>query len=99
VLYRAVPRRGVSVRLAGIYASNLEPAGKSEQLTLFTAIPEQSENRRRLGQVLDQLTARYGEDIVRIGETRSTAPKRSQDPASSRKEELLDPLTRGKKER
>jgi DNA polymerase-4 len=99
VLYRAVPRRSVSVRLAGIYASNLEPAGKSEQLNLFTAAAQQTENRRRLGQVLDQLTARYGEDIVRIGETRSTAPKRSRDPASLRKEELLDPLTRGKKDR
>lgn len=98
-LYRAVPRRNVSVRLAGIYASNLEPVGKSEQLNLFTAAPQQAENRRRLGQVLDQLTARYGEDIVRLGETRSTAPKRSRDPASLRKEELLDPLTHGKKER
>jgi len=97
VLYRAVPRRGIRVRLAGIYASNLEPTEKNEQLNLFTVAPQRTENRRRLGQVLDQLTTRYGEDIVRIGETRLTAPKRSRDPASIRKEELLDPLTREKK--
>ena len=99
VLYRAVPRRSVSVRLAGISARNVEPAGKSEQLPLFTTAPQQTENRRRLGRVLDHLTARYGDDIVRMGDTRSTAPRRSRDPASWRKEELRAPVTRGKKNR
>lgn len=99
LLYHAVPRRGVSVRLAGIYASSLEPEGKNEQLNLFPSAPQQTDKRRRLGQLLDQLTARYGADIVRIGETRASASQRPRDPASLRKEELLDPLTRGKKER
>jgi DNA polymerase-4 len=98
-LYHAVPRHGVAVRLAGIYASSLEPEGKSEQLGLFTAAPQQTDKRRRLGQLLDQLTTRYGEDIVRLGETRSSAAPRSRDPASLRKEELRDPLTREKKGR
>jgi DNA polymerase-4 len=98
-LYRAVPRRGVNVRLVGIYATGLEPESKNEQLSLFTPAPRQSDKRRRLGQLLDQLTARYGEDIVRFGETRSSEPKRSRDPASLRKEELLAPLTTEKKGR
>ncbi|HXG19457.1 MAG TPA: DNA polymerase IV [Methylomirabilota bacterium] len=98
-LYRAVPRRGVSVRLAGVYASNLELERSEEQLDLFTPAPQQHDKRRRLGQLLDQLTARYGEHIVRFGETRTMASQRSRDPASLRKEELLDPLTAEKKER
>jgi DNA polymerase-4 len=98
-LYRAVPRRGVDVRLAGIYASGLEPEGKNEQLSLFTPAPQQSDKRRRLGQLLDQLTARYGDDIVRLGETRASVTPRSRDPASFRKEEMDDPLTQEKKGR
>ena len=80
-------------------ASGLEPEGKNEQLQLFASAPQQTDKRRRLGQLLDQLTARYGEDVVRIGETRAAMQKRPPDPASPRKEELLDPLTQGKKER
>jgi len=99
LLYHAVPRRNISVRLAGIYASGLEAEGKHEQLALFTSAPQQTDTRRRLGQLLDQLTARYGNDIVRLGETRAMISQRSRDPASLRKEELLDPLTQEKKER
>jgi len=98
-LYRAVPRRGVDVRLAGIYASSLEPEGKNEQLDLFTPAPQQYDKRRRLGQLLDQLAARYGEEVVRLGETRTTSPTRSRDPGSFRKEELDKPLTSEKKTR
>lgn len=98
-LYRAVPRRGVDVRLAGIYATSLEPEGKNEQLNLFTPAPQQNDKRRRLGQLLDQLTSRYGEDIVRLGETRTSVTLRSRDPASFRKEEMHDPLTARKKDR
>lgn len=98
-LYRAVPRRGVDVRLAGIYATSLEPEGKNEQLNLFTPAPQQNDKRRRLGQLLDQLTSRYGEDIVRFGETRASTTLRSRDPASFRKEEMRDPLTARKKDR
>ncbi|HZT36103.1 MAG TPA: hypothetical protein VFA15_09290, partial [Nitrososphaera sp.] len=87
------------VRLAGVYASNLELERSEEQLDLFTPAPQQHDKRRRLGQLLDQLTARYGEHIVRFGETRTMASQRSRDPASLRKEELLDPLTAEKKER
>lgn len=96
-LYRAVPRRGVDVRLAGVYASSLEPEGKNEQLNLFTPTPQQPDKRRRLGQLLEQLSERYGRDVVRLGETRATAPQRPRDPASLRKEELHDPLTVEKK--
>lgn len=100
LLYRAVPRRGVDVRLAGIYATSLEPEGKNEQLNLFTPAPQQSDKRRRLGQLLDQLTARYGDGVVRLGETRSSStPPRSRDPASFRKEEMHDPLPSEKKGR
>ena len=98
-LYGAVPRRGVNVRLAGIYASSLEPEGKTEQLDLFTPAPQQHDKRRRLGQLLDQLTARYGEDIVRLGETRTTSPARPRDPGSFRKEEIDTPLMPKKKPR
>jgi DNA polymerase-4 len=98
-LYRAVPRRGIDVRLAGIYASSLEPESKNEQLDLFTSAPQQHEKRRRLGQLLDQLTARYGAEVVRLGETRTAAPTRSRDPGSFRKDELDKPLTPEKKTR
>ncbi len=99
MLYRAVPRRGIDVRLAGIYASGLEAEGKNEQLDLFTLAPQQHDKRRRLGQLLDQLTARYGEEVVRLGETRTTSPTRPRDLGSFRKEEFDKPLTPEKKTR
>jgi hypothetical protein len=55
------------------------------------------DKRRQLGQLLDKLTARYGEGVVRLGET-SPLP-RQRDPLSFRKEELLTPLTTEKKSR
>jgi DNA polymerase-4 len=97
LLYAAVPRRGIKVRLAGIYASGLAAeASGATQLSLFTSSQSQPDKRQRLGQLLDQLTARYGEDIIRLGETR-TDSARQRDPASFRKEELQDPLTPEKK--
>lgn len=99
VLYDAVPRRHLGVRLAGVYASSLEPEGKNAQMDLFAPAPQQTDKRRQLGHLLDQLTSRYGEGIVRLGETRATTSTRSRDPGSFRKEEMHDPLTREKKGR
>ncbi len=99
VLYDAVPRRQLGVRLAGVYASGLEPEGKNAQLDLFVSAPQQTDKRRQLGHVLDQLASRYGEGIVRLGATRSMRPARSQDPGSVRKEDMHDPVARDKKER
>ncbi|MBI3250058.1 MAG: DNA polymerase IV [Deltaproteobacteria bacterium] len=98
-LYDSVPRRRVGVRLAGVYASSLEPEGKNAQLDLFVLAPQQTDKRHQLGHLLDQLTSRYGEGIVQWGETRTTASTRSRDPGSFRKEEVHDPLTREKKGR
>jgi DNA polymerase-4 len=97
LLYAAVPRQGHKVRLAGIYASGLKQEGSVAQLSLFDQRPDQSEKRRRLGQLLDQLTARYGEQIIRLGETAEIHTLRQRDPGSFRKEEMLDPLTTEKK--
>jgi DNA polymerase IV len=98
-LYAQVPRQGQKVRLAGIYASGLEPERATEQLSLFARPTTQSDKRRQLGQLLDQLTARYGEKVIRLGETPATARPPQRDPGSFRKEELVDPLTAGKKGR
>jgi len=99
VLYAAVPRRSIKVRLAGIYTSGLEAETRSTQLSLFTSPQGQPDKRQRLGQLLDQLTTRYGEGIVRLGETRMDSPLRRRDPGSFRKEEFQDPLTPEKKSR
>jgi len=96
-LYAAVPRRERRVRLAGIYASNLRPEEPEAQLSLFERRQNQTDKRRHLGQLLDKLTARYGEGVVRLGET--PARPRQRDPLSFRKEELLTPLTTEKKSR
>ena len=99
LLYAAVPRRGLKVRLAGIYTSGLQAMGNETQLSLFAQPQGQPDKRRQLGQLLDKLTARYGEGIVRLGETRAAASPRPRDPASFRKEEILDRLTAEKKTR
>jgi DNA polymerase IV len=99
LLYAAVPRRGLKVRLAGIYVSGLEAEGHETQLSLFAQPQSQLDKRRQLGQLLDRLTARYGEGVIRLGETRGDHPPRQRDPASFRKEEVLDRLTTGKKSR
>jgi DNA polymerase-4 len=98
-LYAQVPRQGQKVRLAGIYASSLESERDTEQLSLFAQPTTQSDRRRQLGQLLDQLTARYGEKVIRLGETATTARSLQRDPGSFRKEELIDPLTTRKKGR
>ena len=98
-LFAAVPRRGQKVRLAGIYASGLESATSTQQLSLFSQPQIQSDKRRHLGQLIDELTARYGEGVIRFGETSSTGKLRQRDPTALRKEELLDPLTTAKKSR
>jgi DNA polymerase-4 len=99
LLYAAVPRRGLKIRLAGIYASGLQAEGNETQLSLFPRSQGQPDKRRQLGQLLDQLTARYGEGVVRLGETREATSPQRRDPASFRKEEVLDPLTAEKKYR
>jgi DNA polymerase-4 len=99
VLYAAVPRRGLKVRLAGIYASGLEPEGGGTQLSLFSQPHSQPDKRRQLGELIDKLTARYGEGVVRFGETRAGNSSRRRDPGSFRKEEDLNPLTMEKKAR
>jgi DNA polymerase-4 len=98
-LYAQVPRQGHKVRLAGIYASSLESERNTAQLSLFTQPTIQSDKRRQLGQLLDQLSSRYGENVIRLGETPTTAKAPRRDPGSFRKEELIDPLTTGRKGR
>ncbi len=99
LLYAAVPRRRLKVRLAGIYASGLQTIGNETQLSLFAQPQGQLDKRRQLGQLIDKLTARYGEGVVRFGETRGGNSPRTRDPASLRKEEILDRLTTAKKSR
>ncbi len=98
-LYAQVPRHGQKVRLAGIYASSLESERNATQLSLFTQPTTQSDKRRQLGQLLDQLTSRYGEGVIRVGETSTTITSPRRDPGSFRKEELSDPLTTRRKSR
>jgi len=97
LLYAAVPRRGLKIRLAGIYASGLETENQESQLSLFAHSQNQPDKRHRLGQVIDKLTARYGEGVIRLGETRETNLPRQPDPGAFKKEELLPPLTVEKK--
>lgn len=99
LLYAAVPRQGLKVRLAGIYASGLEPEAGETQLSLFAQPQGQADKRRQLGQLLDTLTTRYGEGVIRLGETSDAHVPRHRDPASFRKEEVLEPLTVEKKSR
>jgi DNA polymerase IV len=98
-LYAQVPRQGQKVRLAGIYTSSLESEPNTEQLSLFAQATTQSDKRRQLGQLLDRLSSRYGEGVIRLGETPTTAQTPQHDPGSFRKEELIDPLTMRKKGR
>lgn len=98
-LYAQVPRHGLKVRLAGLYASSLESERNAAQLSLFAPPTTQSDKRRQLGQLLDQLSSRYGENVIRLGETPTTARPSQRDPGSFRKEELIDPLTTERKGR
>src|SRR5262249_48896185 len=63
-LFAAVPRRGHKVRLAGIYVSGLEPETSAQQLSLFPQSQAQIDKRRHLGQLIDELTRRYGEGVI-----------------------------------
>jgi hypothetical protein len=58
-----------------------------------------NDKRQQLGKLLDQLTARYGKNAIRLGETPSTSKSRQVDPGSFKKEEILEPLTEEKKGR
>jgi DNA polymerase-4 len=99
LLYAAVPRRGYKVRLAGVYASSIETETRSQQLSLFSPPTQQNDKRQQLGKLIDQLTARYGKNAIRLGETPSTSQSRQIDPGSFKKEEVFAPLTEEKKER
>jgi DNA polymerase IV len=98
-LYAAVPRRDQKVRLAGIYASSIEPEKQLQQLSLFTPPTRQNDKRQQLSKLIDQLTSRYGKNIIRLGETPGANTSRHPDPGSFKKEELFEPLTETKKER
>ena len=69
-LLLAVPRPG-GVRLIGIQTSNLESMECTEQLDLFMPAAQTSTGRLKLGNALDDLSERYGNDIVRLGATRN----------------------------
>ncbi len=98
-LYAAVPRRTQKVRLAGVYASSIEAETQAQQLSLFSPPTHQNDKRQQLGKLIDHLTARYGKNAIRLGETPSTSKSRQVDPGSFKKEELLEPLTETKKGR
>lgn len=69
-LMRPLMRRGVAVRLIGVYGSNLE-SEETGQLSLFDR-PEQRD--RRLATAVDDITRRYGDSAI----TRATlvSPRR-----------------------
>jgi DNA polymerase IV len=98
-LYAAVPRRGQKVRLAGIYASSIEPETQLQQLSLFTPPTRQNDKRQQLSKLIDQLTSRYGKNVIRLGETPGANTSRHPDPGSFKREELFEPLTETKKGR
>jgi DNA polymerase IV len=98
-LYAAVPRRGQKVRLAGIYASSIEPERQLQQLSLFTPPTRQTDKRQQLSKVIDQLTSRYGKNVIRLGEASGANTSRHPDPGSFKREELFEPLTETKKGR
>jgi len=98
-LYAAVPRRGQKVRLAGIYASSIEPETKLQQLSLFTPPTRQNDKRQQLSKVIDQLTSRYGKNVIRLGETPGANTSHHPDPGSFKRAELFEPLTETKKGR
>jgi nucleotidyltransferase/DNA polymerase involved in DNA repair len=53
-------RKGVLVRLIGVYASNLGTEGEG-QLSLFAAVPPKD---RKLAAALDDITSRYGDRAI-----------------------------------
>jgi DNA polymerase IV len=59
-MVRRLIRRGVAVRLIGVYGSNLE-SEKAGQLALFDQ-PEQKD--RRLAAAVDDITRRYGDSAI-----------------------------------
>ncbi len=59
-MVRRLTRRGVAVRLIGIYGSNLE-SERAGQLALFDQ-PEQKD--RRLAAAVDDITRRYGDSAI-----------------------------------
>jgi hypothetical protein len=85
--------------LAGVYAGNIEAEPTTQQLSLFTPPTHQNDRRQQLGKLIDQITARYGKDAIRLGETPSTGKARQADPGSFKKEEIFEPLTEEKKGR
>ncbi|MBM4258448.1 MAG: DNA polymerase IV [Deltaproteobacteria bacterium] len=98
-LFAAVPRRGQKVRLAGIYASNIETEPTTQQLSLFAPPTHQNDKRQQLGKLIDQLTTRYGKNAIRLGETPNSSTSRKVDPGAFKREEIFEPLTDGKKGR
>jgi DNA polymerase IV len=59
-LVGSLVRKGIPVRLIGVYASNLESA-RSGQLTLFGS---ESRKDRQLAKALDDITQRYGDGAI-----------------------------------
>lgn len=59
-LMSSLVRKGIPVRLLGVYASNLETA-RSGQLALFGT---ESQKDRQLAQALDDITRRYGDKAI-----------------------------------
>jgi hypothetical protein len=66
---------------------------------LFTPPTGQNDKRQQLSKLIDQLTSRYGKNVIRLGETPSTNTSRQPDPGSFKREELFDPLAETKKGR
>lgn len=99
VLYAAVPRQGRKVRLTGISLSTLTGGRTDLQLSLFPHPYPHGEKRHQLGQLLDQLTLRYGEGVVHFGagEAPPSSPHRTV--GAFPLEEEQDPLTAEKKSR
>jgi hypothetical protein len=66
---------------------------------LFTPPTRQNDKRQQLSKVIDQLTSRYGKNVIRLGETPGANTSRHPDPGSFKREELFEPLTETKKGR
>jgi len=57
-LFKSLMRDGVLVRLIGVSGSNLEPAEKEKQMSLFAEAPQKD---RKLAAALDDITQRFGD--------------------------------------
>ena len=60
-LMQSLIRKGVLVRLIGVYAGNLEAEAAGKQMLLLDQVPQKD---RKLAAAMDDITHRFGEQAI-----------------------------------